>query len=188
MIIGLYLTSADSGRTQLDLIGPEGLKSFWISTNHFTYRLNFNLKLIEIKNEIKVIEYEKVFIYCLPIGLLQSHICYIIETKVLPGKFDINKAKQLGVPIGPLCKQLQSGNSITLQDGRIITPDLVLAPSEKSRFAAIICNCLNSQNISSDTLVNEIISHPFWTRLFIYFIYLIILFISFNYYLFNIIK
>ena len=183
------MTSADSGRTSLQLNGPEGLNSFWNSTNNFTYRSQLNISIHEIK-KIQRIEYEKIVIYCLPIGgnrrnINQEeveeedqneeeerniegkgvHICYIIETKVLPGKFDIKKAKELGVPIGPLCKQLQSGNSIILQDGRVITPELVVGPSEKSRFAAIICNCSNHyQNTSSDNLVNEIISHPFWSR------------------------
>lgn len=42
------MTSADSGRNSLQLIGPKGLNSFWNSTNNFTHRSQFNIQINEI--------------------------------------------------------------------------------------------------------------------------------------------
>ncbi|MBI1258648.1 MAG: ribonuclease Z [Chloroflexi bacterium] len=41
--------------------------------------------------------------------------------------FLVEKAQALGVPAGPERGQLVAGNSITLADGRVITPEMVLA-------------------------------------------------------------
>jgi hypothetical protein len=45
------------------------------------------------------------------------------------GKFDTKKATELGVPKGKERGQLTKGESITLKDGRVITPDMCLGPS-----------------------------------------------------------
>jgi hypothetical protein len=151
---GLSLTCAETGRGGLKIAGTNGLRAFWNSTAHFTSRPQFEIILHEQQHEIETLEFEKVLIHCVS---LDARLCYAIETKVLPGKFDIARAKELGVPIGPLLGQLQSGKSVTLADGRTVAPEEVMAPSERPRFSLIICNC-------SPSLSPLLISHPFWTR------------------------
>ena len=52
----------------------------------------------------------------------QSHkitkqaISYVFTTPKIPGKFLIDKAKKLNVPMGPLCGQLKAGKSVTFID------------------------------------------------------------------------
>jgi ribonuclease Z len=41
----------------------------------------------------------------------------------------VEKAKALGIPSGPLFGALQRGQTITLEDGRVIVPELVVGPS-----------------------------------------------------------
>jgi ribonuclease Z len=48
----------------------------------------------------------------------------------------------LGIPRGPLYGQLQHGESITLRDGRIITPDMVVGPPRPGKSVAY---CLDTQ-------------------------------------------
>ncbi len=49
-----------------------------------------------------------------------------------------DRAEELGVPRGPERKQLVAGQSITLADGRVITPDDVLGPVEAGASLCIV--------------------------------------------------
>lgn len=49
-----------------------------------------------------------------------------------------DKAAELGVPPGPLCGKLVAGNAITLDDGRTITPEMVMGELRRgTRLAAL---------------------------------------------------
>ena len=50
-----------------------------------------------------------------------------------PGRFDVEAADALGVPPGPERGLLQAGESVTLADERVITPDEVLGPPRPGR-------------------------------------------------------
>jgi ribonuclease Z len=52
--------------------------------------------------------------------------------------FLAERAEELGVPRGPERKQLVAGHSITLADGRMITPDDVLGPVEHGSSLAVV--------------------------------------------------
>lgn len=74
--------------------------------------------------------------------------CYIIQMKSTRGKFQVQKAKQLGVPPGPLFSKLTKGESVQTPDGRTITPDQVLAAPIKGPRVLII-DCPSSEYIES---------------------------------------
>ena len=59
-------------------------------------------------------------------------LSYVLEEKVRPGRFSLEKAKALGIPAGPLYSQLQEGHAITV-GGRTIQPDEVLGPPRRGR-------------------------------------------------------
>ena len=48
----------------------------------------------------------------------------------------------MGVPRGPFYRTLQQGENITLGDGRVITPEMVLGPSRPGKSVAY---CLDTQ-------------------------------------------
>jgi ribonuclease Z len=56
----------------------------------------------------------------------------VLEEDMRPGRFDREKAIELGVKPGPLFSKLQSGQSI-LVDGREIRPEQVLGPPRPGR-------------------------------------------------------
>jgi ribonuclease Z len=60
-------------------------------------------------------------------------LAYSLEEDMRSGKFDKPKALKLGIPEGPLFSNLQKGKTITLKDGRKITPDMVLGSPRKGR-------------------------------------------------------
>jgi ribonuclease Z len=49
------------------------------------------------------------------------------------GRFDPDKARELGIPEGPLWGQIHRGNPVTLPDGRTITPDALVGPPRPGR-------------------------------------------------------
>ncbi|KAI8142237.1 beta-lactamase-like protein [Fennellomyces sp. T-0311] len=63
---------------------------------------------------------------------------YICRGPKLPGKFNVNAAKGLGITPGPLFGQLQRGQTITLEDGRTIEPNQVMGPSSAGHLFLII--------------------------------------------------
>lgn len=65
-------------------------------------------------------------------------LSYVVQTQEQRGKFMVQKAKDLKVPKGPMYSELSKGQSVTLADGRIITPDQVLEPGKPGGGVAIV--------------------------------------------------
>lgn len=65
-------------------------------------------------------------------------VCYICQLSSLPGKFFPKKAIELGVPKGPLFKDLVSGNVVTLEDGQQVHPQQVMGPAQPGSVFLII--------------------------------------------------
>ena len=63
-----------------------------------------------------------------------------------PGRFDLGTARALGVPEGPLFGKLQRGETVTLPDGRTISPDQVLGPA---RPGAVLAYCTDTRPCSA---------------------------------------
>jgi len=62
-----------------------------------------------------------------------SSLGYALVEHVRPGRFDVETADALGVPPGPERGALQRGESVTLPDGRVLTPDAVLGEPRPGR-------------------------------------------------------
>ena len=50
-----------------------------------------------------------------------SSICYVCKLASLPGRFFPQKAKELGVPRGPLFADLHLGKAVKLEDGQQVS-------------------------------------------------------------------
>ena len=81
---------------------------------------------------------------------------YIVQGHPQRGKFDPRKAQALGVPEGPSYSSLTAGNSVTLNDGSIVTSDMVLGPTKPSRGIAII-------EMPSARYIENLIRRSEWT-------------------------
>ena len=85
---------------------------------------------------------------------------YVLEEPERPGRFDVEKAKTLGVPEGPLFGRLQKGEAVTLDGGRTVTPDQVVGASRPGRKVVISgdtrpCDTLIEAAAGADLLIHE---------------------------------
>ncbi len=85
---------------------------------------------------------------------------YRVEEKPRLGVFDATKADDLGVPFGPERGQLLRGESITLADGRVITPDDLVGPPKAGQSFAYCTDttlCLGAKRLAKNAglLIHE---------------------------------
>jgi len=59
-------------------------------------------------------------------------LAYALEEDQRPGRFDLEKAKDLGIPEGPLYRRLQEGREVVVK-GKRISPGQVLGPPRPGR-------------------------------------------------------
>lgn len=79
-------------------------------------------------------------------------VSYICQGVPVPRKFNKNAALALGLKLGPVCGQLQKGISVTLEDGRVITQDMVCDPEIPGHVFMVI-DCPHISYI--DNLINS---------------------------------
>ncbi|MBN2715043.1 MAG: ribonuclease Z [Deltaproteobacteria bacterium] len=138
----------------LTIIGPRGIQKFIKHTlDDLRYRINFELNFIEWHKgcDPTAIEWNGCDVKWEP--LVHSTFClgYRVEEHTRPGKFNLEQAKQLGIPMGPLYGKLQSGQSVTLDDGTVIDSTQVLGPTRRGRvvtFATDTAPCTGLKNLS----------------------------------------
>ena len=128
---GMLHSLSFMGRSrELEIVGPKGIIELVTCVNRVVKLYNrFPIRIREIKAGQTVKDAE----YIVRAASAQHSIpclAYTLEEKPRSGKFDVAKAKRLGVPEGPLWKKLQSGNSVQLGRRRI-PPSLVVGPPRR---------------------------------------------------------
>jgi ribonuclease Z len=89
-----------------------------------------------------------------------SAMGYALSEPNRPGRFNLERARELGIPEGPLFGRLQHGESVVLPDGRSIEPSDVLGPARPGRTIVISGDtrpCASTRQAASgaDLLVHE---------------------------------
>lgn len=118
----------------LHVYGPPGLSGFIESLReHLAFALSFDVHVHRALPGV-IFESSDYFVRCERVdhGLVDAY-AYAFEEKPKPGKFHPEKAAALGVPMGPLWKQLQLGRSVTLENGRVVNPEEIVEPPRPGR-------------------------------------------------------
>jgi len=145
-IAGLLSTLHLDGReAPLNVFGPEGLRvflnaAFRTSDLHFTFK--FTVQEFPRGYRGRVLDEEEFYVEALPLDHSIFCLGWRFQEKDKPGIFNLGRAQELGIPRGPLYRKLQHGESITLDDGKTITPDMVLGPA---RHGKSVVYCLDTQ-------------------------------------------
>lgn len=113
----------------LELYGPKGIKEFIDEVVGIAKcEPSFNLIVKEV-SEGDILSSKYIKVYGIGTEHSRENIAYRIILGGSIGRFLPDKAKELGIPEGPLWGILKSGKSITLENGRVIEPKEVLGES-----------------------------------------------------------
>jgi ribonuclease Z len=158
---GLLSSMALDCRTkELMLVGPAGIGEYLhlLSGLKICY-INYPLILREFdaahfkqRPQEVVFESRSHFVTTRPLDHRIFALGYRLEEKVKPGRFNVERAQALGIPAGPFYSQLQSGRSITLDDGRIVHPSEVLGPPRPGK---VVTYCLDTRPCDNTLLLGE---------------------------------
>lgn len=165
-VAGLCLTISEVVKIQLQLHGPDKLNEFVESTQHFMRLPQDKFKVpsyVGLTSTTHLCDDLTIHSQRYSVSSTTNsctHICYVGETAIIKGKFDVNKAVQLNIPKGPLYGKLKNGEAITLPSGEIIQPSQVLGEAEPARYFAIVCDISGNvelllENMKNDTLFSR---------------------------------
>lgn len=160
-IIGFLRTLGMGGREQpLTLYGPAPARKILDAAIHLgVERLAFPVDIQELRGG-EFLQRKGYGIRAVRVDHRVNALGYSLEEDVRPGRFDADAAKQLGVPSGPDFGKLQKGQTVTLADGRLISPEQVLGPARSGRKVVISgdtrpCSTIAEAARGADLLVHE---------------------------------
>ena len=145
-IAGLLSTLHLDGREEpLNVFGPEGLRIFLnaaFRTGELQFKFGLNVQEFPRGFRGRVLDEAEFYVDALPLDHSIFCLGWRLQEKTKPGIFDLERAEQLGIPRGPLYGKLQHGENVTLADGRVITPNMVLGPPRPGKS---VVYCLDTQ-------------------------------------------
>ena len=161
-VIGLMRTMALQGRTEtLRLWGPRGSSRHLRRASEFgVERVGFRVDVMEvqpgetIKRNAYVIE---------PFAAEHGggpSLGFALVEEERRGRFNPELARELGVPEGPLWGRLHRGEAVTLPDGRIVDPMVLVGPRRSGRKVVISGDTRPAETVieasrGADVLVHE---------------------------------
>ncbi len=157
---GMLKTFALRGReTPITIYGPRGLGDLFTALRRIFGKLTYRYELVELEAD-EVLERGEYELVTFPVDHGVSAIGYALVERPRPGRFDVAAADALGIPEGPERGALQAGESVTLPDGRVITPDSVLGEPRAARKVVIAADTAYSRSVveaarGADLLVHE---------------------------------
>lgn len=136
-LMGLLASAGLAGSPhRIDIYGPPGLDDYLKASGKYSQtRFSYPIAVHTVQPG-KVFEDKEFTVSC---GLLKHRVPaygYRIVENDRPGRFDVERAKAMGIPSGPLYGELKRGGSVTLPDGRVIRGSELCAPPETGRKVA----------------------------------------------------
>src|ERR687897_73008 len=157
---GMLKTFALRGReAPITIYGPPGLSELFSALRRIFGKLTYPYELIELAAG-DVLERGDYRLATFPVNHGVSAVGYALVEDPRPGRFDVSTADTLGISAGPERGALQRGETVTLADGRVITPESVLGEPRPGRKLVISADTAYSPAVieaarNADVLVHE---------------------------------
>ena len=156
------MLNAQVDRTEpLYIYGPPKIKEY-VETSRRVLDMYINYPIVvkEIEAPCVVHSGKDFYIRAFPLDHTKICVGYTLEELDRPGEFNPEKARELGVPVGPLWAQLQQGFEVKAADGSIVKPEQVLGQKRSGRKFSFVTDTLYKASIAkevrgSDLLVCE---------------------------------
>lgn len=161
-VIGLMRTMALQGRTDpLRLWGPKGAGRHLKRAEQFGVdRLTFPLEMAELEAGQRLQRKDYAIVpYAVEHGPGPA-MGYGLAEDQRKGRFDPERARQLGVPEGPLWGKIHKGEAVTLPDGKVVAPSELVGPPRPGRTVVVTgdtrpCESTVEAARAADLLVHE---------------------------------
>lgn len=159
---GILMLNAQVDRTEpLYIYGPPKIKEY-VETSRKVLDMYINYPIVvkEIEAPCVVHSGKDFYIRAFPLDHTKICVGYTLEELDRPGEFNPEKARELGVPVGPLWAQLQNGFEVQAADGSTVKPEQVLGQKRSGRKFSFVTDTLYKKTITdevrgSDLLVCE---------------------------------
>jgi ribonuclease Z len=161
-VIGLMRTMALQGREDvLRLWGPKGASRHLKRAEQFGVdRITFPVEITELDDgdRVKRNEYD-IVAFGVDHGPGPA-MGYALVEKDRKGRFDPDRARDLGIPEGPLWGRLHRGESVTLDDGSVVDSKELVGPPRSGRTVVVTgdtrpCAATIEHSRGADLLVHE---------------------------------
>lgn len=159
-ITGLLRTMGLQGREEpLVILGPRGSSRVLRAAVHLGFdRAPFPVEIRELDGG-EAVDFGDWRVQSFPVDHGVPAVGYALVESPRLGRFDVEKARGLGVPEGPLFGRLHRGESVEV-DGRVINPSDLVGPSRKGRKLVYSgdtrpCDSLRRIAEGADVLIHE---------------------------------
>ena len=158
---GILMLSAQVDRTEpLVIIGPPKIKEYIeTSIDVLDMYINYDIEIREIeKPSVPQIVYEGDGYRVRSFPVKHSKVCvgYTLEEDPRPGIFYPEKAKEAGVPVGPMWSNLQQGKDVELKDGTTIHPEDVMGNERKGRKFSFVTDTMYKESIIDEVAGSDL--------------------------------
>jgi ribonuclease Z len=140
LLASLGMAGSCSG---IDLYGPDPLRDYLegvlrTSSTRIGYPLRTHRVREAAASGALLLDDGDLTVRCAPLNHRVPAFAYRVDQKPRPGHFDVDRAKALGIPPGPIYAELKAGRSITLDDGRVINGSSLCGP-ERPGCSVVYC-------------------------------------------------
>ena len=134
-LVGLLATRSmqAGGVSPVTIYGPPGLKEYVRSV------MDLSQTRVGYPIDVKTIEPGTIYedanfaVICAPVLHRIQAFGYAVIEKDQPGRFDVEKAREQEIPEGPVYGRLKRGETVTLEDGRVIDGSNLTGPTRTGR-------------------------------------------------------
>ena len=163
-VLGLMGLLATCGMTAhargISIYGPRPIADYVREVSRRTqFQTNYPLEVHTVEPG-KIFEDDEYAVTCAPLKHRLPAFGYRVTEIDRPGHFDVERARELGIPSGPLYGKLKRGERITLDDGREFDGSDFCGPDLKGRvfvYCTDTTYCRSSVELASDAdlLIHE---------------------------------
>lgn len=156
---GILMLSSQVDRTEpLYIFGPPKIKEY-IETSRKVLDMYINYPIVvqEITEPGVVYQGEDFYVRAFPLEHSKVCVGYTLEELDRPGEFNVEKAKELNVPVGPLWGKLQHGESVLNADGVEIRPEQVVGKNRSGRKFSFVTDTLYIPSIAKEVKGSDLL-------------------------------
>ncbi|MBW4700292.1 MAG: ribonuclease Z [Aphanocapsa lilacina HA4352-LM1] len=161
-LVGLLASRAlgSAGTTPVKLYGPPGLQEYVRATLRYSdTHINYPIHFQTVEPGL-VLSEEGFTVLANALKHRIPAFGYSVIEHDQPGRFDAERAAQLGIPFGPLYGQLKAGRTVALPDGRTVDGRTLVGPERKGRKLTYCSDTIYTPSavelaLGADVLIHE---------------------------------